>query len=358
MVRSPGFACLRLHQALAPRDRVSPRSPVVLASAVVLAGALGHQLSLVSRAAAGRVKKTAPLLIAAYERGDSVEAQRSAARSARVAARAAFREPEDAVDVMSNLGDEERVQAESAIEARLKKYASAMANAMLDGFDGRLPMPEVLLYLREVLDFRRMPWGDLDALNSWSHNSIKWIVGNKFPEFDATLVQSQALKVRLWLDEHRQEFLIDAPVYNDFGDLVKDQFKNELALCGEGSIYQKLFTKHAMLFPSGIQQYLCICDYSIAFIVTQCATERIGRNMTLTKPPERQSLGDENFKKLVWVSYNGPPIHEVDFSKYLPMWEREKHQLALFKSGGESKVLERKGGEHKHTILSNRVKID
>ena len=105
-----------------------------------------------------------------------MEAQQSAARSARVAARAAFREPEDAVDAMSNLGDEERVQAESAIEARLKKYASAMANAMLDGFDDRLPMPEVLLHLREVLDFRRMPWGDLDALNSWSHNSIKWIV--------------------------------------------------------------------------------------------------------------------------------------------------------------------------------------
>lgn len=50
---------------------------------------------------------------------------------------------------------------------------------------------------------------------------------------------------------------------------------------------------------------------------------------------------------------NGPPIHEVDFSKYVKLWEGEKHQLALYKSGGEQRVLERMSAKHKHTILSD-----
>jgi hypothetical protein len=113
-----------------------------------------------------------------------------------------------------------------------------------------------------------------------------------------------------------------------------------------------------VLFPSGIQSWLYAADYNISYIFTQCATERIGRNMTLTKTPERTSLSDQHFKELVWVSYNGPPIHEVDFSKYVDVWLKEKHQLALFQSGGEQRVLERKADAHKHTILSNRVKTE
>ena len=77
--------------------------------------------------------------------------------------------------------------------------------------------------------------------------------------------------------------------------------------------------------------------------------------MTLTKTPERSSLLDENFKKLVSLSYNSPPIHEVDFTRYLKLWESGKHHLAVFKTGGgNQRVLERKGGEHKHTVLAKR----
>ena len=115
-----------------------------------------------------------------------------------------------------------------------------------------------------------------------------------------------------------------------------------------------LFTQYDTLFPSGIKSYLYSADYNIAHLVTQCATERIGRNMTLTKSPEHSSLGDDAFKELVWISYNCPPIHEVDFSEYVRVWEEEEHQLALFKIGGEQRVLERKKSEHKHTILSSR----
>ena len=142
--------------------------------------------------------------------------------------------------------------------------------------------------------------------------------------------------------------------YDQYGDPIKGEHKKELTLCGEGSIFDALFTGHGSLFPSGIQSYLYAADYNITYLITQCATERIGRNMTLSKPPERSSLSDENFKMSVWVSYNGPPIHEVDFMKYVDVWEREKHQLALFRSGGERKVLERKALQHKHTILCGR----
>ena len=114
------------------------------------------------------------------------------------------------------------------------------------------------------------------------------------------------------------------------------------------------FSFSQRLFPSGIQSYLYAADYNIAYMVTQCATERIGRNMTLTKTPERSSMSDEHFKMLVWISYNCPPIHEANFEDYVAMWEADKHQLALFQSGGEQRVLERKASEHKHTILSTR----
>ena len=120
-----------------------------------------------------------------------------------------------------------------------------------------------------------------------------------------------------------------ASLYNSDGDAIKNQFKKQLALCGEGSIFEALFTRSDTLFASGIQDYLHVADYNISYITTQCATERIGRNMTLIKPPERTSLGDENFKMLVWISYNCPPIHQVDFSKYVDVWAKEKHQLAL-----------------------------
>ena len=73
--------------------------------------------------------------------------------------------------------------------------------------------------------------------------------------------------------------------------------------------------------------------------------------MTLTKPPGRSSLGDENFKMLVWISYNCPLTHQVDFSKYIEVWVKEKHQLAIFQSGDEQKVLERKAQERKYTVL-------
>jgi hypothetical protein len=305
--------------------------------------------------AAKRVEKTAPDLVAAYERGDSAPTQQAAARAARVANRAAFQAPVESADGIAAMGAEARGAAQKAIEGRVRKYSATMAATMLKTFDERLPMPEVLIHLREVYDFRRMPWHNDTALEAWSDDSMAWLVAHQFPKLDVETLQSQALKVRMWLRENLDTFYQDVQVYNSDGDAIKKQFKKQLALCGEGSIFEALFTRSDALFPSGIQDYLHVADYNISYITTQCATERIGRNMTLTKPPERSSLGDQNFKMLVWISYNCPPIHQVDFSKYVDVWVKEKHQLAMFQSGGEQRVLERKARERKHTVLCDKL---
>ena len=91
---------------------------------------------------------------------------------------------------------------------------------MLETFDVRLPMPEVLLHLRKVFDFRRMPWGDAGALEDWSNDSIVWLIENKFPELDVEVLQTQALKVRLWLRANKSEFYKCVPVHTVDGDVI------------------------------------------------------------------------------------------------------------------------------------------
>jgi hypothetical protein len=65
---------------------------------------------------AKRVEKTAPDLVAAYERGDSASTQQAAARAARVANRAAFQAPEESADEIAALG----VEAREAVQKKLK----------------------------------------------------------------------------------------------------------------------------------------------------------------------------------------------------------------------------------------------
>ena len=103
--------------------------------------------------------------------------------------------------------------------------------------------------------------------------------------------------------------------------------------------------------PAGIQSFLRVADYMIAYKFNQSDTERAGRNMNLTKTTDRASLGDENFKRLVWISYNSPQFHEVDFEPIVAAWLKTNHKLALFKGGGTSRVLERMQAQHKVTLL-------
>ena len=112
-----------------------------------------------SAIAANELKKTAPLLVAAYERGDSATGQQAGAagRANRAAARGAFKLPEEIANELAELEGEEKKAAEIEIVERVRRYSQAMAAATLETFDTRLPMPPVLLHLRKVFDFLRMP---------------------------------------------------------------------------------------------------------------------------------------------------------------------------------------------------------
>ena len=80
--------------------------------------------------------------------------------------------------------------------------------------------------------------------------------------------------------------------------------------------------------------------------------KRAGRNMVSTKSPDRRLFGDDAFAILVWLSYNAPPTHQVDFRPIVLAWLRDgKHRKAEQENGNGSKVLQRLYEEKKCTIL-------
>ena len=72
---------------------------------------------------AKRVEKTAPDLVATYERGGSASTQQAAARAARVANRAAFQAPVESADDIAAMDTEARGAAQKAIGERIRKYS-------------------------------------------------------------------------------------------------------------------------------------------------------------------------------------------------------------------------------------------
>jgi hypothetical protein len=222
-------------------------------------------------------------------------------------------------------------------------------------------VPEVLLQLREIFDYRRMPFGESvqehAELESWSDKETNSLVESHFPDLDADIVKNQALQVRLWLRSNQGKYTEQVSVLDDNGDTLlepstnKPVLQTQIKICGDGSVMEALFTKSQTLFPAGLQSYLHIADYMIAFMFNQSCTERAGRNMVSTKSPDRRSLGDDAFAILVWLSYNAPPTQQVDFRPIVLEWLRDgKHRKAEQENGDGSRVLQRLYKEKKRTI--------
>ena len=82
--------------------------------------------------------------------------------------------------------------------------------------------------------------------------------------------------------------------------------------------------------------------------------------MTLMKPSDRSSLGSLHFQQSVFVAYNSPPIHAIDFDALVRRLEK-KPKLALFKpdrqkgeESGASRsrgVIRRLAAVEKHAFL-------
>ena len=260
----------------------------------------------------------------------------------------------------------------AAVTARIQGYLRAMAGSVLSNFDQKLPVPTVWLKLRQVFDYRLMPLGDGEGeherLLTWSDGALAWLVEQKFPHLDVQEVQAGAMRVQHYVKQKCEVegmFHVRVPVLDESGDPVMEPqpegasgpakkvpvTASRIGVAGEGSVLQQLFTKRGTI-GAGIRGYLEIADYMIAYKFNQSDTERAGRNMTLTKTPNRHSLTDENFSMLVWLSFNAPLIHQVDFRKFVQRWELEKHELALFKEFGDSKIIDRLAAMQRNSPLT------
>ena len=123
--------------------------------------------------------------------------------------------------------------------------------------------------------------------------------------------------------------------------------------CHQSLSHQQIrATLCALLMMVCIQVPKNIADYMIAYCFNQSHTERAGKNMTSTKTPDRASLGDTSFKQLVWLSFNAPPIYQINFRPFVERWIKDQeHRLAAQTDGNGSKVIERKKNITKTTIL-------
>ena len=99
------------------------------------------------------------------------------------------------------------------------------------------------------------------------------------------------------------------------------------------AVYENLFTGNVLEPALPPRSFLTVLDYSIAYRFTQCDTERLGRVMNLTKTAARSTLGDINFPASVYVTYNSPPIGEINFKRLVQRFKKN-HRLAVMSEGG------------------------
>ena len=255
--------------------------------------------------------------------------------------RMAARRPEDepAVDICAE-----------NVERRIRQYQREMVAVLLQNCERRLSIPPVVYKFRDCFDFRRMVTqcvpkaGEDDPILSWGDASLRYIVEHKLPHLDADLVFAQAAAVRVYVLEHRDQYMVDVVDEN------KTVVGKKLDLA---AVYENLFTENVLEPALPPRSYLTVLDYSIAYRFTQCDTERLGRVMNLTKTAARSTLGDVNFPASVYVTYNSPPIGEINFQRLVKRFQ-QKHRLAVMADGGTrvKQVINRHSEMHKNTFLS------
>jgi hypothetical protein len=114
---------------------------------------------------------------------------------------------------------------------------------------------------------------------------------------------------KVWLRENYKQFMSKP---NGDGD---EQVAPKLLLCGEGSVFEALFTDAAAAAYGPNQELVTLIDYVIAFKYNQSDTERGGSEMARGKAKERASLGFDVFNDIVFVGSNCCYSHEFDFGE-------------------------------------------
>ena len=163
----------------------------------------------------------------------------------------------------------------------------------------------------------------------------------RYEWMDYDCVRNEALRVRFF-------------VRNNYADFY-DPETNCLRICGTGSIFARLFGNAAALgMYASTPNYLYISDDMIATQITQCSTERAGRQMTLVKDELRTKMNDDIYNALLYLRQNLPPIQEVDYDRLIDSWSADGHLLPFTKNGSESRVMTRKLQESKKTPILKR----
>ena len=96
------------------------------------------------------------------------------------------------------------------MKKRLLGYQKKIVDLILAGFDGRVQGKPAARDLREIFDFRRMPF-QLNAqshelLEVWSDEVVDEFLPVYYPEHDPFEFKCQALVARLYVRENQERF--------------------------------------------------------------------------------------------------------------------------------------------------------
>jgi len=145
-----------------------------------------------------------------------------------------------------------------------------------------------------------------------------------FPELDAERVKNQMLAVKLYVRENIEQFMFRV----DENDPTKG---SAMRICGKGSVMEALFTRKS-IGSNPIPDFLHIADYMISFMWQSCCGERAGSHINAVKTKGRTLLGDDTFNDAIWLTYNLPPLHLVDYGRFVRAWKKEGTQrMGIFK---------------------------
>ena len=211
-----------------------------------------------------------------------------------------------------------------SVEQSLLNVQKGIVTKLLASFEARVKVAPVALWLRDMFDYRLMPFSNYDKLLTWGDDSISKIVAEKFPELDVFELQNESLSVKLWLLEERD-------TYTHARDPRNLRKGTELKITGEGSVMEALFSQPEITGRS-ICNYLHVADYMVAYAWQSCCGERVGSHINIVKSLKRTLLSDSMFDDHTFNKCNLPELHEIDYDALVKIWkEGAKKRVGIFK---------------------------
>jgi hypothetical protein len=217
--------------------------------------------------------------------------------------------------------------------ADVEKYVlgvqQTIVKHLLSGFDSRIQDPGIAHLLGSMFDFRDMPLEESPAAHEklvvHGDAAADEVCKVYFPELEAECVKNQMLAVKLYVRENIEQFMFRVD--------EKDPTKGSaMRICGKGSVMEALFTRKSIGWSNPIPDFLHIADYMISFMWQSCCGERAGSHINAVKTKGRTLLGDDTFNDAIWLTYNLPPLHLVDYGRFVRAWKKEGTQrMGIFK---------------------------